>query len=171
MEERHGGDRELIRRIETKAVNVLSLIYSRVYFPACSNDLKSVAGCLGFRWSVPGASGMQSVVWRHDREEARDDALKQRLLAYNEEDCLALERVVGPLRAIVTDLDRAVARNVGDEDFVTAALVEERGGTLTIVNCGHPSPLLLRRGHRRECEEQAGDRKGKTPAVHHGNPL
>jgi hypothetical protein len=50
------------------------------------------------------------------------------------------------LRAIVTDLDRAVARSVGDEDFVTAALVEERGGTLTIVNCGHPSPLLLRRG-------------------------
>ncbi|AXH89979.1 PP2C family protein-serine/threonine phosphatase [Micromonospora aurantiaca] len=50
------------------------------------------------------------------------------------------------LRAVVTDLDRAVARNVGDEDFVTAALIEERGGTLTIVNCGHPSPLLLRRG-------------------------
>ncbi|WP_192766086.1 PP2C family protein-serine/threonine phosphatase [Plantactinospora soyae] len=50
------------------------------------------------------------------------------------------------LRAIVADLDRAVARNVGDEDFVTAALVEERGGTLTIVNCGHPAPLLLRGG-------------------------
>ncbi|WDZ86107.1 PP2C family protein-serine/threonine phosphatase [Micromonospora cathayae] len=50
------------------------------------------------------------------------------------------------LRAVVSDLDRAVARNVGDEDFVTAAVVEERGGTLTIVNCGHPPPLLLRRG-------------------------
>jgi hypothetical protein len=50
------------------------------------------------------------------------------------------------LRAIVADLDRAVSRSVGDEDFVTAALVEERGGTLTIVNCGHPPPLLLRRG-------------------------
>jgi hypothetical protein len=50
------------------------------------------------------------------------------------------------LKQMVTDLDRAVARSVGDEDFVTAALVEERGGTLTIVNCGHPAPLLLRRG-------------------------
>ncbi|MEH0845982.1 PP2C family protein-serine/threonine phosphatase [Micromonospora sp. CPCC 205711] len=57
---------------------------------------------------------------------------------------VAFERA--DLRAVVTDLDRAVARNVGDEDFVTAALVEERGGTLTIVNCGHPAPLLLRRG-------------------------
>ena len=60
------------------------------------------------------------------------------------------------LRAIVTDLDRAVARSVGDEDFVTAALVEERGGTLTIVNCGHPAPLLLRRGR--------GDRAGPAGA-------
>jgi hypothetical protein len=50
------------------------------------------------------------------------------------------------LRAIVADLDRAVARSVGDEDFVTVAVAEERGGTLTIVNCGHPAPLLLRRG-------------------------
>ena len=57
---------------------------------------------------------------------------------------VAFERA--DLKTIVNDLDRAVARSVGDEDFVTAALVEERGGTLTIVNCGHPAPLLLRRG-------------------------
>jgi phosphoserine phosphatase RsbU/P len=50
------------------------------------------------------------------------------------------------LTAIVGNLDRTVARSVGEEDFVTAALVEERGGTLTVVNCGHPAPLLLRRG-------------------------
>jgi predicted RecB family nuclease len=114
MAERHGGDAGLVRRIGEKAVNVLSLIYSRVYFPAYSNDLKSVAGCLGFRWSVPGASGMQSVVWRLGWEEGRDDALKQRLLTYNEEDCLALERVVGSLRAIAAD-------GVGDR----VALVED----------------------------------------------
>ncbi|GAA2351998.1 membrane protein [Catellatospora methionotrophica] len=57
---------------------------------------------------------------------------------------VAFERA--DLRAIVADLDRAVARSVGDEDFVTACLVEERGGTLTIVNCGHPAPILIRRG-------------------------
>lgn len=58
---------------------------------------------------------------------------------------VAFERA--DLREVVADLDRAVARSVGEEDFVTAVLMEERGGTLTIVNCGHPSPLLLRRGH------------------------
>jgi serine phosphatase RsbU (regulator of sigma subunit) len=50
------------------------------------------------------------------------------------------------LLSVVGDLDRAVARSIGDEDFVTAVFVEERGGTLTVVNCGHPAPLLLRRG-------------------------
>ncbi|GAA1679252.1 PP2C family protein-serine/threonine phosphatase [Fodinicola feengrottensis] len=50
------------------------------------------------------------------------------------------------LRAVVADLDRAVARSVGIEDFVTAAVIEERGGTLTVLNCGHPPPLLLRDG-------------------------
>lgn len=50
------------------------------------------------------------------------------------------------LRDIVADLDRAVGRVASDEEFVTAALVEERGGTLTVVNCGHPAPLLLRHG-------------------------
>lgn len=57
---------------------------------------------------------------------------------------VAFERA--DLRAVVADLDRTVTRSVGDEDFVTMVLVEERGGTLTIVNCGHPPPLLLRRG-------------------------
>jgi sigma-B regulation protein RsbU (phosphoserine phosphatase) len=60
------------------------------------------------------------------------------------------------LRAIVADLDRAVARSVGEEDFVTAAMVEERGGTLTIVNCGHPAPLLLRRGEVIPLEPPSG---------------
>jgi serine phosphatase RsbU (regulator of sigma subunit) len=57
---------------------------------------------------------------------------------------VAFERA--DLRSVVADLDRTVARSVGEEDFVTAVLVEERGGIVTIANCGHPAPLLLRRG-------------------------
>ncbi len=50
------------------------------------------------------------------------------------------------VRAVMADLDRTVARSVGDEDFVTACVMEERGGMLTVLNCGHPAPLLLRNG-------------------------
>src|SRR5262249_40069074 len=53
MAARHGGDPRVIARLKGHSVNVLSLIYSGVYFPVHSNDLKSEAGCLGFRWSAP----------------------------------------------------------------------------------------------------------------------
>jgi phosphoserine phosphatase RsbU/P len=70
------------------------------------------------------------------------------------------------LSAVVSDLDRAVTRAVGDEDFVTAALVEERGGTITIVNCGHPPPLLLRHGSVITLEPpSASPPLGFTPVV------
>ncbi|WP_156925891.1 PP2C family protein-serine/threonine phosphatase [Glycomyces arizonensis] len=49
-------------------------------------------------------------------------------------------------RRMVDDLDHAVARNADEEDFVTAILLQERGGTLEIVNCGHPAPMLVRDG-------------------------
>ncbi|MCH7232084.1 serine/threonine-protein phosphatase [Glycomyces sp. L485] len=49
-------------------------------------------------------------------------------------------------RCMVNDLDHAVARNADEEDFVTAILMQERGGTLEIVNCGHPPPMLVRGG-------------------------
>src|SRR5262245_14417035 len=99
MSGRPGGDPGLLARIKSSSINVLSLIYSRVYFPVGSNDLQSVAGCLGFRWSAQEASGLQAIAWRHGGEVSRDDRLKQQLLTYNEEDCDALERVRAMLRA------------------------------------------------------------------------
>ncbi|MGE5296271.1 MAG: TM0106 family RecB-like putative nuclease [Solirubrobacterales bacterium] len=103
MEARHGGDPRLIAKLKSRSVNVLSLIYGRVYFPAYSNDLKSVAGCLGCCWAAADASGLQSIVWRHGWEAARDEAVKQRLLAYNEEDRSALSTVVELLRFVSSE--------------------------------------------------------------------
>ena len=103
MGERRGGDPELLARLTAKAVNVLSAIHTGVYFPTHANDLKSVAGCLGFRWSVTDASGLQSIVWRHAWEETGDSATKERLLTYNREDCSALELVVSAVRSFGAD--------------------------------------------------------------------
>jgi predicted RecB family nuclease len=103
MEARHGGDPGLIGRIRAASVNVLSLLYGRVYFPAYANDLKSVAGCLGFRWSAPDPSGLHAVAWRCRWEATGDESLKQLLLTYNEEDRSALERVADMLRGLGSD--------------------------------------------------------------------
>jgi GAF domain-containing protein/anti-sigma regulatory factor (Ser/Thr protein kinase) len=48
---------------------------------------------------------------------------------------------------IARQIDRRLQPYLGDEDFVTALLVDiEPDGATTFVNCGHPSPLLAREG-------------------------
>ena len=47
---------------------------------------------------------------------------------------------------VVTAVDEAVGRYAGDEDFVSAVLVELSGHELGVVNLGHPSPLRYRPG-------------------------
>jgi predicted RecB family nuclease len=82
-----------IDRIRSRCCNVLTAIYSHFYFPASSNSLKDIGRLLGAGWSAPDASGVQSLAWRLAWESSREEALKQRLLLYNQEDCLALRRV------------------------------------------------------------------------------
>jgi predicted RecB family nuclease len=132
MAERHGGDPQLLRKIEANSVNVLSLIYSRVYFPVYANDLKSVASCLGFRWTADGASGLQAVVWRQQWEETTDERLREMLITYNQEDCLALERVVASLSAIAND-----SMGDGEATYRVAAAEDIKQGPVRNFGKGH----------------------------------
>jgi sigma-B regulation protein RsbU (phosphoserine phosphatase) len=51
------------------------------------------------------------------------------------------------LLVLLADLDRAVRRVAEDEDFVTAVVAQITStGALTMVNAGHPAPLLIRSG-------------------------
>jgi predicted RecB family nuclease len=59
------------------SVNLLSVIYARIYFPTYSNGLKDIARFLGFDWSDPSASGLQSIVWRSRWESSRDPTLRK----------------------------------------------------------------------------------------------
>src|SRR5262249_50750780 len=91
---------ELVAAILARCLNVLSLIRSHVYFPVYSNGLKDVAGRLGFAWTDPKASGLQSVVWRRRWEQAGSADLKEALITYNLEDCAAPRKVTDLLYAI-----------------------------------------------------------------------
>jgi len=100
MQRRHGGDKTLIQALRSSSCNVLSAIYGHVYFPTHANDLKSIASYLGFGWSSPDASGLQSIVWRQRWEMDRLQAAKDELLRYNQEDCLALQVVTNAIERI-----------------------------------------------------------------------
>jgi predicted RecB family nuclease len=60
-------------------VNVNEIIYGRVYFPVRSNGLKAIGEHLGATWSEPEASGLQSLVWRHQWEDLGHQEYKTRL--------------------------------------------------------------------------------------------
>ena len=100
MGSQYGGDSELLEKIRLRSFNVLSAIYGRIYFPTYSNDLKSVASFLGFKWSEPNASGLTSVLWRKRWGKSTDEAWKQKIIAYNNDDCVALRVVDAGLRSI-----------------------------------------------------------------------
>jgi serine phosphatase RsbU (regulator of sigma subunit) len=55
------------------------------------------------------------------------------------------------LADVATDLDAVVTAVAGDEDFVTAVLAEfHEDSSVTLVNCGHHAPLLVRPGRTPE---------------------
>jgi predicted RecB family nuclease len=99
----------LVDRLLANAVNVLTAIHAGVYFPTFSNGLKDVGRYLGCTWTEENASGLQSLVWRARWEEGRDPLWKDKLLAYNAEDCAALKKVVEFVQAI-----GVAARSRGD---------------------------------------------------------
>ncbi len=86
--------------VKCRLVNVNSLIFGKIYFPARSNTLKTLARLIGASWTSPDASGLQSVVWRLQWDKSKDDALKDQILTYNLEDCYALRLLVTELRNI-----------------------------------------------------------------------
>ena len=108
MCDRYGGplkDSTLDKAIAS-SVNLLSVIYARVYFPTYSNGLKEIARFLGFEWGDPLASGLQSIVWRSRWESSRDLSLRTKLIDYNNDDCDALSLVVHTLKKLlVADID------------------------------------------------------------------
>ena len=83
---------------------MLSIIHPHLYFPTWSNSLKEIGNFLEFEWSKSNANGLQSIVWRENWERTQDPVIKEQLIQYNRDDCLALKRVT---------------------DFIESALVKE----------------------------------------------
>jgi predicted RecB family nuclease len=92
MCDRYGGPpkESAVAGAISTSVNALSLIFAQIYFPTYSNGLKEIARCLGFEWGDPSSSGLRSIIWRHDWEASGNPKFREKLTAYNTEDCEAL---------------------------------------------------------------------------------
>ena len=93
MGERHGEAPKGSKPAKaiSSAINLVSFSFAQIYFPTYSNHLKDIASWRGFSWSDPSLFGANSVVCRTEWEASVDPLRKQRLIAYNADDCKALE--------------------------------------------------------------------------------
>ena len=69
-----------------------------------SNGLKAIGSYLGCRWSDPDASGLKSIILRSKWETLHDESVKQELVRYNLEDCMALKTVAELVYRICEEL-------------------------------------------------------------------
>jgi predicted RecB family nuclease len=115
--------KKLVDRVLANSCNIVSVIHASVYFPTYSNGLKDVGAYLGCTWSEGNASGAQSVAWRRTWESGGGDAVKQKLITYNAEDCAALQRVTECIAEIVKGIgqDGSQAGPVSGSPTVTRA--------------------------------------------------
>jgi RNase_H superfamily/Transposase IS66 family len=112
MCDRYGVPESKVRKVMQTSKNVLSVIFAQVYFPTFSNRLKDIGHFLGVQWTGPVMSGFQSLTYRLEWEQSLAPELKSALVAYNRDDCVALESVTSHLTQIIQE-----AKSRADVEF------------------------------------------------------
>jgi len=102
MNERYGGSPEgsASEKAIKESINLLTVIYSQIYFPGFGNGLKDITGFLGFVWTDVDFFGIQSIAWRHLWEHDRNVSVKDKLIRYNAQDCEALKLLTDTMQHI-----------------------------------------------------------------------
>ncbi len=108
---------DFINQLVNRSLNLLNVIYGKIYFPAYSNSLKEIARFLGFSWTHPQASGGAALLMRRCYELTGDEDMRRALVTYNKEDCRAVEVITKALVRICQhpddgDLSRSGPINV-----------------------------------------------------------
>jgi predicted RecB family nuclease len=93
--------------------NVLGAIRTNVYFPVYSNGLKDIASFLGLNWTGTVTSAIDSIAARMRWEESKYSAIREEIIDYNRQDCLAVQRLTKFLVSL------------GSSDFTTNPVVQQ----------------------------------------------
>lgn len=66
------------------------VVRKKTEWPTNDYSIKTLATYLGFKWRDKEPSGAASIEWYHRWVETQDSRLRQRILDYNEDDCIAM---------------------------------------------------------------------------------
>jgi predicted RecB family nuclease len=67
----------------------LDVVKKHTEWPTWDHSIKTLAVYLGFDWRDTNPSGAASIEWFDQWVKSGDPAIKQRILDYNEDDCIA----------------------------------------------------------------------------------
>jgi predicted RecB family nuclease len=148
------GHRPELDCVLMRLVNVTKLIFGKVYFPTRSNSLKALGKLLGVAWHTPDASGLASIAWRYQWEATGQLVWKDRLLAYNLDDCHALQRLVAELKTLAETADSRP-----DVDFADRPKRNTTTNGASIHECLYG---ILRSAHAEYREKRIGIQKKAT---------
>lgn len=76
------------------------IVRPKTEWPTHDYSIKSLASYLGFSWRDTDPSGASSVEWYHRWVESKDESVRQRILEYNEDDCIATRVLLDGLRGL-----------------------------------------------------------------------
>ncbi len=69
-------------------------------WPTRDHSIKTLAKFLKFKWRDVSPSGAESIEWYHSWVKTGDDAIRRRIVDYNEDDCVATRVLLDGLRAL-----------------------------------------------------------------------
>ena len=79
-----------LRELKKSCVDLLEVVKDNYYIPVPTYSIKKVAPFLGFSWRQKGVGAFESMVLYWDWLENPDHKIIQKVLDYNEDDCVAM---------------------------------------------------------------------------------
>lgn len=77
------------------------VVRPKTEWPTRDYSIKTLATYLGFSWRDTDPSGASSIEWYHRWVETGDDSIRQRILQYNEDDCIATRVLLDGIRVLL----------------------------------------------------------------------
>ncbi|GBE04600.1 hypothetical protein BMS3Abin10_00216 [bacterium BMS3Abin10] len=77
------------------------VVKPKTEWPTRNYSIKTLASYLGFDWRDTDPSGASSIEWYHRWVESKDEAIRKRILEYNEDDCKATRVLLDGIRALI----------------------------------------------------------------------
>lgn len=90
MEEKYGSSKGLVSFM-ANFIDLAKVVKESIVFPIYSYSIKDIAQSefLNYKWRNADSSGIQSIAWHKEWMKTNDEAMKNKLIDYNEDDVIA----------------------------------------------------------------------------------